>query len=86
MSIKSTTDPLRAVDSDAGLGFERAMAAALQKATAAYSLSADRIIAGTWSESELCHLHTPEWIKPNQNNFPDSHDKTGTISRRNAGL
>lgn len=48
----------------------------MRKAFEAYSIDADRIIAGTWSESELCpamqeyvnqrrHLQTPAWIKPN---------------------
>jgi hypothetical protein len=77
MKSKNQTTGQPQVGSDAGLGFARAMIAATRKACEAYSITADRIIAGTWSESELCpamqeyvnqrrHLHTPAWIKPNR--------------------
>jgi hypothetical protein len=79
MKSENQTTGQPQVGSDAGLGFARAMTAATRKACEAYSITADRIIAGTWSESELCpamqeyvnqrrHLHTPAWIKPNTSN------------------
>ena len=83
------TDPMKnntqTPPSDAVLGFERAMTAAKKKSFDAHIISSARIIAGTWSESDLCpamqeyvnqhrHLHTPEWIKTNDkhsNSHPD---------------
>ncbi len=90
MSTESTTDPLRAVGSDAGLGFERAMTAAKKRAFAAHMISSARIIVGVWSESELCpamqeyvnqhrHLYTPAWIKPNAKD----HSPIGAVSASN---